>query len=156
MKRFTFESIGYSDRVTELEAGLGLAELELLSGNIAVRQANADYLKSKLKEFEQFLQLPEIHPDCTHSFMMFPIVVNDNVDRNELVLFLEKNGVETRGMLPLLNQPAYKKLFGNIEQEYPVAKKINDCGFYIGCHQNISKNDFDYVFEIFKQYFSQE
>lgn len=156
LKRFTFESIGYSDRVTELEAGLGLAELELLPHNISVRQSNAGYLKSQLTKFENFLQLPEIHPDCTHSFMMFPIVVKGGINRDELGFFLEKQGIETRGMLPLLNQPAYKKLFGDIECEYPVAKMINECGFYIGCHQNLTKDDIDYVVGIFEQYFSPE
>lgn len=155
LKRFTFESIGYSDRVTELEAGLGLAELELLPQNISIRQSNAGYLKSKLARFENFLQLPEIHQDCTHSFMMFPIVVKGGIERNELVFFLENHGIETRGMLPLLNQPAYRKLFGDIEREYPVAKMINECGFYIGCHQNLTKADLDYVVGIFEQYFSQ-
>ena len=54
--------------------------------------------------------------------------------------------------MPLLNQPVYKKLFGNVEKEYPVAKYINKNGFYIGCHQDLKKDDLDYIIYIFRKY----
>ena len=55
-------------------------------------------------------------------------------------------------MLPLLNQPVYKKIFGEIEDEYPVAKYIDKNGFYIGCHHGMSKAQLDYQIEIITNY----
>lgn len=154
-KRFSFESIGYSDRITEMEAALGLAELEQLEENIRKRQTNAQFLHDQLKDLSEFIQLPTIHPKCSHSFMMFPIVVNEKVNRDDLIHFLEARQIETRGMLPLLNQPIYKKLFGDIENQHPAAQNINKKGFYIGCHPNLSQEDITYVARVFKEYFSQ-
>ena len=45
--------------------------------------------------------------------------------------YLEANGVETRDMLPLTNQPYYKEALAINEDDYPVAKWINNNGFYI-------------------------
>ncbi|PIR18814.1 MAG: hypothetical protein COV48_05440, partial [Elusimicrobia bacterium CG11_big_fil_rev_8_21_14_0_20_64_6] len=62
-------------------------------------------------------------------------------------------GVETRDMLPLLSQPVYKKLFGDLEAKYPVAQKLNRSAFYIGCHQYLTPGDTDYVVEQFRAFF---
>ena len=46
-------------------------------------------------------------------------------------------------MLPLLNQPIYKELFGDIEKDYPNAEYIDNNGFYIGCHHGLSKEELE-------------
>jgi len=85
--------------------------------------------------------------------MMYPIVVKAGVDRDELILFLEKNGIETRYLLPLTNQPVYERMWGHIEDDYPVAKHLNQNGFYIGCHPEITKDDVEYIGKVFGRYF---
>lgn len=57
-------------------------------------------------------------------------------------------------MLPLLNQPIYKEIFGDIESEYPVAEYINRNGFYIGCHHGLSERQLDYVINCIKDFLS--
>ncbi len=151
--RFRFVSIGHSFRVTEMEGALGVAQLETLPKTIEIRRKNAGYLVEHLKRFEEHLQLPKIRPDAEHSFMMFPIVLRSET-KQKFVEFLENNRIETREMLPLINQPIYKKLFGIEEKEYPVAQWINKSGFYIGCHQNLTEEDMKYIVEIFSEYFS--
>jgi dTDP-4-amino-4,6-dideoxygalactose transaminase len=84
--------------------------------------------------------------------MLYGLVLRDQ-DKTPLVNFLEDRGVETRDMLPLLNQPVYKKLFGDLEAKNPVAKGLNRSAFYIGCHQYMTENDADYVIEQFREYF---
>ena len=74
-------------------------------------------------------------------------------DKRELVNFLEGNGIETRDLLPLVNQPIYRKLFGEMEHRHPVAKHLNNSGFYIGCHQYISNDDVRYVIEKFHEFY---
>lgn len=152
--RFRFVSIGHSFRVTELEGALGVAQLGMLPFIIEKRRKNAAFLTKQLLKFNKFIQLPKIRPHAEHSFMMYPIVVKDET-KTRLVGFLEENGIETREMLPLINQPAYKKLFNINENDYPVAKWINDSGFYIGCHQTITEDDLNYIIATFEKYFSQ-
>lgn len=151
-KRFEFTSVGHSFRSTEMEAALGLAQLEDWETMIATRRANARALIRGLAPLTAHLQLPEIRPGSEHSFMMFPVVLLDQ-PKAELVNFLERNGVETRDMLPLTNQPVYHRLLGWREDDYPVAKWINQNGFYVGCHQDLLETDLDYVIEPFEHFF---
>lgn len=151
-KRFQFVSVGHSYRATELEAALGLAQLEEKDGIVSARTGMAARLSAGLKEFEGRLQLPYSPPDRDHTFMLYGLVLK-NEDKAPLVNFLEDRGVETRDMLPLLNQPVYKKMFGDIESKFPVAKALNRSAFYIGCHQYMTENDADYVIAQFREYF---
>ena len=148
-RRFMFVRIGYSYRVGEIEGALGLAQLERKDEIMSKRHSNAQYFIEKLSKYEDKIQLPR-HPDnIEHTYMMFPIVVKEGagIDRKQLVEYLEKNNIETRPMLPLLNQPIYKELFGNIEKDYPVAEYINNNGFYIGCHHGMKQDELDYIIE---------
>ena len=146
-RRFSFDRLGFSYRVGEIEGALGLAQLERKDEIMNARHLNAEYLIKGLEKYEDKLQLPRHSDNIEHTYMMFPIVVREKsgIVTRELVEFLERNNVETRPMLPLLNQPIYKKIFGNIEDEYPNAKYINKNGFYIGCHHGLTMNDLDYT-----------
>lgn len=152
-KRFLFDRIGYSSRMTEMEAALGLGQLKRLTTYIARRQVIAQLLYKGLWKFSQ-LVLPEVHPD--HGFMMFPITLADKYrswDKWDLCQFLEDHGIETREMLPLINQPCYK--FLNIEEEN-IAPWINETGFYIGCHPGMTEADVRYVIDAFGAFFNAQ
>jgi len=156
-KRFSFVDVGYSYRTTELEAALGLAQLAKWRQIISQRQKNAAYLISGLSDLQNYIQLPKIRPNSEHAFMLFPIVVtNTKVSRDKLIFFLEDNLIETRPLMPLLNQPVYKKLFGrSLEKNYPVAKFITRRGFIIGCHPGLTNNDLDWMIFVFHQFFKK-
>ena len=152
-KRFRFIRLGYSFRATEFEAALGLAQLENIALILEKRRKNAAWLTEHLKKFTA-LQLPSIRNHAEHSFMVYPIVVN-GINKRDLVNFLEEHNIETRDMLPLINQPLYIKLFGNIEEKYPIAKMINQNGFYIGCHQNLKPEELQYIAKVFEEFFTK-
>ena len=152
-RRFNFIYPGYSYRPTELESAIGLGQMWRWRAIVRARKRNARALTKRLKQFSKYLQLPKKRPDADHVFMMYPIIVKDGVDRDELVLYLEKNGIETRYLLPITNQPVYQKMWWHIEDDFPVAKQINRNGFYIGCHPDITNEDLDYIEDIFTRYF---
>lgn len=154
-KRFQFEHVGYSYRATEMESALGLVELENYKTIIRKRQRNAAYYNKYLAKYSDYLQLPKIRKDTEHGFMLYPLVIKDrNINRQKLILHLETHGIETRQMMPLLNQPVYKKMFGDLEKNYPVAKDINQNGFIIGCHHYLTVSDLEYVVGVFDKFFS--
>ena len=155
-RRFNFVRMGHSFRATELEAALGLAELERYEQSIHRRQELAGRLSAGLSNLESVLQLPKIRPECDHTFMFYPLLIKEEGgNRDDLIRYLEEHSVETRYLLPLINQPIYRELFGNLDSEYPVAARLNQRAFYIGCHPEISDDDNDYVIETFKDYFSE-
>ena len=86
--------------------------------------------------------------------MMFPIVLR-HASKNQLVDFLELHGVETRDMLPLTNQPVYRSLLRWREEDYPVAHWINESGFYVGCHQDLTESDLEYIAELIDHFFQR-
>ncbi len=146
-RRFNFIRMGYSYRATEMEAALGLAQIEEIEGNISQRRKNGKFLLESLKKWEQVIQLPEILPGAEHSFMMFPLVIKDtSIDRNEFTFFLEKNNIETRPMVPLTNQPYNLKIFGqDLEKRFPVTQHINNNGFYVGSHPDLTQEQLNFM-----------
>lgn len=146
--RFQFDRIGWHFRLSELEAAIGLSQLT--SGDyqkqLNRRQQLAQLLIRLLKPLANKLQLPEAPAGFEHAYMMFPLVIKDRqIDKWELIYFLESCGIATRELLPLLNQPAYKKTFGAMEAKYPVTEMINRQGFYFGCHPYMSVADIRFI-----------
>ena len=155
--RFSFTRFGHSFRATEFEAALGLAQLEEIDGLLARRKKHALHLLEGLRPFEDSLQLPSWPDDSEHVFMMFPLVLRKGwpLRKQDLTGHLERNGVETRDMVPLLNQPIYRKTFGDLEPAFPVAQWINASGFYVGCHPYLDDGDVDHVIDVFRQFFDK-
>ncbi|MFH1063804.1 MAG: DegT/DnrJ/EryC1/StrS family aminotransferase, partial [Candidatus Woesearchaeota archaeon] len=154
-RRFSFIRLGYSFRATEMEAALGVAELEKKDEYITKRKANAKLLTDGLSKYADALQLPKVMQGSEHVFMMYPIVVKKDagIKRDDLTLFLEEMNIETRAMVPLINQPVYRKMFGDLEAVCPVSKWINDYGFYIGCHPFMKTVDIEYILRVFGAFF---
>lgn len=143
-RRFRFERLGYSFRATELEAAIALSELERIDDNIRIRNKNAAVLTERLEYAQDVLQLPVDPFGVTRSYMMYPMLFREK-GRDEFLLHLEKNGIETRLLFPLLSQPIYKELFPGEEDYYPVAKRISEQGFFIGMHQGLTSRDMHYI-----------
>ena len=94
-KRFHFERVGHSSRLTELEAAIGVAHLDTIESEVIKRQQNADYLYAGLVDLSSKLQLPRIRPHTSSSFMMFPIVLIEG-SKWDLITYLEERGIESR------------------------------------------------------------
>lgn len=156
-RRFMFVRLGYSYRVGELEGALGLGQLERAEEIMGARRRNAEMLIDGLAPFEDRLQLPRHPKNMEHTYMMFPILPKrgSGIVRRDLVQYLEKHNIETRPMLPLLNQPVYKELFGDIEKDYPVAEYIDQNGFYIGCHHGLTETDLRYEIQTITDFLRQ-
>lgn len=147
--RFKFNRVGYSSRLTEMEAALGIDEIDRSKEIIARRAKNAMYLYSKLYNFQDKIFIPDGGGE--NAWMFFPIVCTKKVNRDKLCLFLEKRGIQTRYIMPLINQPVYKGMWN--PKDYPVAQWLDKKGFLIGCHQFLTKKDLQYAAKCFKEYF---
>ena len=153
-KRFSFIHIGHSFRCTEMEAAIGIGQLERSKQIVDRRREIAEIFNRELSKFSEFIQLPSCPDDRTHTYMLYGIVMKDE-DKTDIVNYLENLNVETRDLLPLINQPIYKKLYGDLEKDYPIAKKINKSGFYIGCHSYMSNSEVEFVIQAFESYFKK-
>lgn len=144
-KRFYFPRFGYSDRMTELEAALGLGDLDNWEKMIEKRQDNARYLKDGLYYLPE-VELP-VKDFSKHAFMFFPMLVDE---RDGLMLHLERQGIQTRTMMPLTTQPLVRPY---LKGKYPNADYVNEHGLLIGCHQYLKKKDLDHIIRSIKEFY---
>ncbi len=149
--RFTFNAVGFSFKLGDLNAALGIGQMERIGSILQGRIANAKTLIQSLSGLD-FLQLPTIE---NNTFMMFPIVCAKAEIKQRLVDYLNANGIETRDMMPLTTQPIIQQLAGDLRSRFPRADKINQCGFYIGCHQRLAGEDLSYVADVFRRFKSE-
>lgn len=156
-RRFRFETVGHSYRVTELESALALGQLDGWREMIQKRQENAAFLTISMQDLERrgMVQLPKIRPDTEHAFMMYPIVAKGGgADKWALCHHLETCGIETREMLRLTDQPVYAELGLWNPEDYPVADHINKFGFYVGCHQGLNRADLSKIVGAVSDFFN--
>lgn len=151
-KRFSFVQHGLNFRTDELNAAVALSVLEDdFMGNLEKRKKNAEYLINGLSKFPIILPKFDHREEIRH--MMLPLVVNDNTQ--ELIHHLELNGVETRPTMPMF-QKITEKYFGNFlsfKTNFPMAAKFYEKSMYIGCHNYLTKEDLDYIINVFSKFY---
>ncbi len=144
--RYDFVSIGQSYRATEMEAALGIGQLERLEAKQARRREVAARLAERLAHPD--LQLPVIADGNEHAFMMFAIVCRTADIRDRLAIALERAGVETRFLLPIIGQPCYDGVLDFPADAFPNARHALANGFYIGSHPDMTDDDVDYIADV--------
>lgn len=86
--KYTYSHVGYNLKMTDMQAAVGVAQLDKLPGFIKKRRENFDFLHQKLQELQDVLILPEASPDSEPSWFGFPIFVKENApfrDRKSVV-----------------------------------------------------------------------
>ena len=159
-RRFKFDTVGHSYRITEMEAALGLAQIEpgYVNYMLSMRKRNALHLGAGLKIInapreENIVHIPKVMPGNTHSWMMYPILLRRGMDKEPLMTYLNEHQIETRDMLPILNQPYYNYLDPD---NFPNSRWILESGLYVGCHQDLESEDIQYVVETIGDYLADK
>ncbi len=153
--KYTYSHIGYNLKLSDMQAAVGVAQLEKLDGFIAKRKENFNYLLEKLRPLEQYLILPEATPNSEPSWFGFPITVREDapISRNALVQHLEKHKIGTRLLFGgnLLRQPAYKdieyRLVGSSEQTDQVMNQT----FWIGVYPGLTRAMLDFTVKVINE-----
>lgn len=96
--KYTYSHLGYNLKITDMQAACGLAQLEKAADFIQARKTNYAFLKERLKDCEEFLNLPEPTEHSDPSWFGFPITLKENapVTRLDLLTYLDQNKVGTR------------------------------------------------------------
>jgi len=146
--RFLYQRIGLNSRMTEMEAAIGLDQLEIYDKIIKKRRFNFVKLHTLLvKKGADFVTFPHMFTK-SHSIspIFFPILLDNGKDRNKVTSYLEKNGIETRNLYASIptQQPAYKK-HPQANDPFPHAEHLGKDGFYVGIHQGLKYNDLEYM-----------
>jgi hypothetical protein len=141
--KYVYSRIGYNLKATDLQAALGLAQMDRLDGFVEARRANFYALKSMLAGLEEHYILPQSAPLSQPSWFGFPITIRrgGHEERHALVRALEERGIGTRPLFGgnLLRQPAYAGLFEH--QRVPNTDIIADRTFWVGVWPGLKEAD---------------
>lgn len=149
--RFQFERVGYSSKMNEMEAAVGLGSLDQYHDILNKRRENLYYLISKLGDFQKHFSTiskesyEELGPHA------LPIIVNREArfTRNHLVNFMEKKGVDTRNLFSSIpTQCGGYEYLGYKMGDFPNAEFIGTNGIHIGVHQDLGRKECDYVIDV--------
>ena len=157
--RYYYTEIGYNLKMTDLQAAVGVAQLNKLPHFIAQRKKNYTYLLEAMVAFEDHLVLPRVHEKADPAWFAFPISVRDGAPftRYDLTRFLEHRHVETRPLFAgnILKQPAYKDINRRVIGTLPVTDQIMRTTFFVGLFPGLGPTQLDYVIDTFSEFFKQ-
>ncbi|HSX40819.1 MAG TPA: lipopolysaccharide biosynthesis protein RfbH [Candidatus Saccharimonadales bacterium] len=147
--KYTYSQIGYNLKLTDMQAALGLAQLEKLPEFVKARRKNFSSLYSFFKQHEKYFILPEKETKANPSWFGFMLIVGKNAPftKNELVEFLESKKIATRGLFAgnILKHPAYKNITYRKIGALQNSDYIMNSGFWIGVYPGLTTEMITYV-----------
>ena len=144
-RRYWHDIVGYNYRMTNLQAAIGLAQLENINSFVSKKRENAAL-------YQHYLSAPEIQhsiekPGTTHSYWMYSVLLQGQLGkyRDELMERLRNKGVETRPFFhPMHTLPIF---CSNTELSFPVAENVSARGINLPSSTKITEEDVVYVCE---------
>jgi CDP-6-deoxy-D-xylo-4-hexulose-3-dehydrase len=153
--KYTYSHLGYNLKSGDIQAAIGLAQLDRLETFVELRRRNWAYLFSAIKELEEFLVLPKATENSDPSWFGFALTVKPNSPktRNQIVQELNENKIGTRLLFGgnLLRQPAFigtpRRVIGDLVN----TDRIMNDTFWIGVWPGLTISMLDYMVENLKK-----
>ena len=157
--KYLYSNIGYNLKPTDIQAALGVAQLEKLPDFIAARKRNFQRLYDGLKPYEEHLILPTWDPRADVSWFAFPMTVRDEAPfrRRELLQWLEAARIETRLLFAgnITRQPAYRDITYRTVGELTNADLVMRGAFFVGVYPGLDEPRLDYMLQTFSAFFAR-
>ncbi len=158
--KYTYSHIGYNLKMTDMQAAIGLSQLEKLPAFIAARRKNFQHLYEGLKPFEDILLLPESTPDAEPSWFGFPIGVREDASfrRDDLIRELESRHIGTRLLFGgnLTRQPAYQNVEFRVIGDLKNTDFVMNNVFWIGLYPGLTEEMLNYAIDTIKAFSSSK
>lgn len=146
--RFVFERIGYSTKMNELEAAIGLSNMEIYEEILRKRRQNLLFVLERFARFHPYLASIQEESHEKIGPHAIPIVIQEEASfsRADLTHHLEKNGIETRTLFASMPTqcPGFAYL-GYRKGQFPNAEYMGNRGIHIGVHQDVGVGEMEYV-----------
>jgi len=157
--KYIYSHLGYNLKLTDMQAAIGVAQLQKLPGFIKARRHNWNLLKKGLSEFtREHLILPEATVGSEPSWFGFPITVRDDAPftRSALVQHLEAHKVATRHIFGgnMLRQPAFMQVTHRSIGELPNTDRVMNNSFVVGVYPGINDDSAAYMVDVFAKFFA--
>jgi len=157
--KYIYSHIGYNLKPTDIQAAIGLAQLEKLPKFIETRKKNFNLLYQALKKYDKYFILPAWDKKADPCWFGFMIVLKENCpfSRLDIVNFLQKNKIETRSLFAgnLLRHPAYFEIKHRVAGNLKNSDFIMSNGFWIGVYPGNNFQMLKYVVSKFDEFLAK-
>ncbi|STP10537.1 DegT family aminotransferase [Helicobacter cinaedi] len=151
--KYVYSHFGFNLKATEMQAAIGVAQLDKLSNFIKTRRENYKFLFEGLKHLDSYFIFSESYAQANPSYFGFCLTLRDNVSftRDAIVSFLENRNIQTRNLFGgnMLYQPAFMNLQENkdyrISGSLSQTNKIMRDGFWIGVYPGLTQQQLTYI-----------
>lgn len=158
--KYVYSHFGYNLKVTDMQAAVGVAQLKKFPSFIERRRHNFNKLYEGLSCLQDKLILPQPCPNSKPSWFGFLITCKQRVDRNKLVTYIERKGIQTRTLFAgnLIKHPCFDEMRKN-EYGYRVignlknTDRIMNDTFWIGVYPGMTDEKIDYMIKTIKDFF---
>jgi CDP-6-deoxy-D-xylo-4-hexulose-3-dehydrase len=154
--KYTYSHIGFNLKSTDIQAAIGLSQLNKADAFISKRRENHKLLYAMMKPLEEFFILPEATEYTNPSWFGFMLTIREgvNINRNKLVEYLEQNKIGTRLLFGgnLTKQPAYVNTNYRILQNLNNTDKIMNDSFWLGVWPGLKEIHYAYILEVLNNY----
>lgn len=157
--RYVFEEIGYNLKPTEMQAAMGLAQIEKLDEMHSRRKQNFNRLYNIFKKYEQYFYLPTKHEKADTSWFGYLVTVKDGApfSKADMVEWMEAKKIQTRSYFTgnALFHPAYSELaeeYPDARNQFPIATKTTMDTFFLGVYPGITSEQLDYIESVVDQF----
>jgi CDP-6-deoxy-D-xylo-4-hexulose-3-dehydrase len=146
--KYTYSHLGYNLKITDMQAAVGLAQLDRLEGFIESRRQNFRHLRARLEPLSDRLLLHEATPNSDPSWFGFPITLLPAASqtREQLTAFLEKHKIGTRLLFAgnLTRQPYFQGRNHRVSGTLDNTDRVMERTFWIGVYPGLSGAMLDY------------
>jgi len=153
--KYIYSHVGYNLKATDMQAAVGVAQLQKLPSFIEVRKRNFAHLKAGLKDAVEHFILPEATAKSDPSWFGFPLLLRETApfSPNALIEFLDGRKIGTRKLFGgnLVRQPAYTDRNYRVVGELGNSDRIMNRVFWIGVYPGLTPAMLDYVLESFNE-----
>lgn len=150
--KYVYSHLGFNLKITDMQAAVGLAQMDHLDGFIAARNRNFDALKTGLKRLEHYFILPEATAGTRPSWFGFPVTLREDAPftRDELVIHLNARKIGTRLLFGgnLVRQPYMKGRNFRVSGELKNADIVVDRTFWIGVYPELGDAQIGYMLDV--------
>lgn len=157
--KYTYSHIGFNLKATDMQAAVGLSQLNKADSFIEKRRSNHNLLYNKLKPLEEHFILPEPTIYSNPSWFGFMLTIRDGskINRNDLVEYLEKNKIGSRLLFGgnLTKQPAYKNSSYQVLNSLMNTDKVMNDGFWLGVWPGLNEDHYVYIIEKIQAYINK-
>ena len=153
--KFQFKRIGFSSKMNEIEAAVGLGNIEIFHDILEKRRANVRYLIKAFAKFQKYFWYLQEEAHEILGPHAFSIILKDGVNftKDEFVAYLEQQGVDSRNLFySIPTQTQSYQFMGHKLGDFPQAEYCSDHGTHIGCHQDIDISQCEYVIDVVSKF----